>query len=146
MLFSILLLDVSLAIGALVIEARPRPTLIPPISPPPPGESKFNPPTPFHLNYILTTQDYTTGYPLCAVPGYTVVQGLYNETIHQQSNATLLCCVQDCRSAYPACKSVAFHARYMECLFFDQVVENTQLTRDNTSEFVHYDLDCHDIR
>ncbi|KAJ8069528.1 hypothetical protein OCU04_003178 [Sclerotinia nivalis] len=93
-------------------------------TPPPPGET------------------YVVGYPICATPGYTEVPGNYNETIHQSSGATLAGCINECRAAYPACKSIAFHARYTECLWFDRKVDKTQLYEDDTSEFVHYDLIC----
>ncbi|TVY83152.1 hypothetical protein LSUE1_G002586 [Lachnellula suecica] len=88
-------------------------------------------------------QTYETGFPLCAIPGFTEVPGNYTEIVEQDGNSTLKCCRDQCRAAYPACKSIAFHKRYAECLFFNQVVERTQLERDNSSEFVHYDLKCH---
>jgi hypothetical protein len=133
----------------------PTPTPVTPISPPPPGQSKYLSVTPFlshsSVSYYHSAPDsstdkrtaYEVGYPLCGIPGFTVVPGLYNETVEQESGSTLKCCHDECRKAYPACKSFAYHARYTECLFFDDVVENTQLTKDDTSEFVHYDLKCH---
>ncbi|TVY86375.1 hypothetical protein LAWI1_G008616, partial [Lachnellula willkommii] len=114
----------SLSTGLSHSSAYPSPT--PTFeTPPPPGET------------------YTTGFPLCGIPGYTVVPGNYTEVTEQVSNSTLKCCHDQCRAIYPACQSIAFHKRYTECLFFDRVVEDTQLYRDNSSEFVHYDLGCH---
>ncbi|KAG4029227.1 hypothetical protein MFRU_017g01630 [Monilinia fructicola] len=93
-------------------------------TPPPPGET------------------YVVSYPICAVPGFTEVPGNYTETTHQYPGATLANCINECRDAYPSCKSIAFHARYEECLWFDQKVDRTQLYEDDSSEFVHYDLIC----
>ncbi|CCD33582.1 hypothetical protein BofuT4_P072610.1 [Botrytis cinerea T4] len=93
-------------------------------APPPPGET------------------YVVGFPICAIPGFTEIPGNYTETIHQYPNATLASCINECRAAYPECKSIAFHARYTECLWFDERVDKTQLYEDDTSEFIHYDLIC----
>ncbi|CAD6443735.1 1ff85c03-9f3f-41f5-800e-cbb45d14ece3 [Sclerotinia trifoliorum] len=93
-------------------------------TPPPPGET------------------YLTNYPICATPGYTVVPGSYNESIHQSSGATLGGCINECRTAYPGCKSIAFNAEYTECLWYDRRVGGTQLYEDGGSGFVHYDLIC----
>jgi hypothetical protein len=41
------------------------------------------------------------------------------------------------------CGSIAFHAGFTLCLWFDKVVQDTQLTDDPTSEFLHWDLKCH---
>ncbi|TVY51380.1 hypothetical protein LCER1_G008302, partial [Lachnellula cervina] len=112
----------SLSTGLSHTSAYPSPTFE---TPPPPGET------------------YTTGFPLCGIPGYTEVPGNYTETVDQISNSTPKCCRDQCRAVYPACQSIAFHKRYILCLFFDRVVEDTQLIRDNSSEFVHYDLGCH---
>ncbi|PBP15276.1 hypothetical protein BUE80_DR013992, partial [Diplocarpon rosae] len=68
---------------------------------------------------------YATGYPLCAIPGYTVVPGNYTETIQQESGSDLKCCLDQCiadtgapaTDTSPArgrCLSIAFHARYTE--------------------------------
>ncbi|TVY38973.1 hypothetical protein LOCC1_G006386 [Lachnellula occidentalis] len=102
--------------------AHPTPTFD---TPPPPGEVP-----------------YTTGFPLCKIPGYTAVPGNYTEVIERQSNSTLKECHDGCRIVWPLCKSIAFHKRYTECLFFDREVQCTQLYRENSSEFVHYDLEC----
>ncbi|PQE28432.1 hypothetical protein CJF30_00008136 [Rutstroemia sp. NJR-2017a BBW] len=118
MYISFFLLSTSLTVANLVTSTAL------PETPPPPGYT------------------YTKGYPLCSIPGFTVVPGKYNETVHQYPNATLASCINECRSAYPACQSIAFHARYTECLWFDKKVERTQLYRDDTSEFVHWDLIC----
>ncbi|KAK6581571.1 hypothetical protein PZA11_006262 [Diplocarpon coronariae] len=138
--------------------AIPTPTFV---TPPPPGERKSFPPCPPRLRLARPTSStqltdptaYAAGYPLCAIPGYTVVPGNYTETIQQESGSDLECCLDQCvadagapaTDTSPArgrCLSVAFHKRYTECLFFDRVVQETQLEVDDGSEFVHYDLGC----
>ncbi|CAL3969099.1 unnamed protein product [Diplocarpon coronariae] len=138
--------------------AIPTPTFV---TPPPPGESKSFPPCPPRLRLARPTSSaqltdptaYAAGYPLCAIPGYTVVPGNYTETIQQESGSDLECCLDQCvadagapaTDTSPArgrCLSVAFHKRYTECLFFDRVVQETQLEVHDGSEFVHYDLGC----
>ncbi|ESZ94887.1 hypothetical protein SBOR_4763 [Sclerotinia borealis F-4128] len=89
-------------------------------TPPPPGET------------------YVVGYPICATPGFTEVPGDYTETTHQYPGATLTSCINECRAAYPACKSIAFHARYTECLWFDKKVDKTQLYKDDTIRTIGY--------
>ncbi|APA11407.1 predicted protein [Sclerotinia sclerotiorum 1980 UF-70] len=116
---------VALISFALIKHVNSSPTQTGTLStPPPPGET------------------YLTNYPICATPGYTVVPGSYNESIHQASGSTLGRCINECRAAYPACKSIAFHAEYTECLWYDRRVGRTQLYVDEGSEFVHYDLIC----
>ncbi|KAH8600014.1 hypothetical protein B0O99DRAFT_478947, partial [Bisporella sp. PMI_857] len=82
------------------------------------------------------------GCLLCAIPGFDNTPSRTNQTTHLQSGATLQCCMDDCRAAYPACKSIIFHARYTACYFLDDVAQNSQLVRDEESEFLHWDLDC----
>ncbi|KAI9052156.1 hypothetical protein LZ554_003518 [Drepanopeziza brunnea f. sp. 'monogermtubi'] len=100
-------------------------------------------------SFPTTTSAYAHGNPLCAIPGFTVVPGSYNETIQQASGSTLKCCLAACvaddgdfAAGRYKCMSIAFNARYGECLFFDAFVEDTQLEIDASSEFVHYDLPC----
>jgi hypothetical protein len=72
-----------------------------------------------------------------------VVPGNYTETTHQQTGASLKSCYDDCRKERGMCGSIAFHAGFTLCLWFDKVVQDTQLTDDPTSEFLHWDLKCH---
>ena len=139
-----LILCATIAFTAEASAARPphgtpTPTFI---TPPPPGESASSLPLP-PLSSLITnsTPAYVTGYPICGIPGYTVIPGLYNETIEQQSGSNLDCCLDKCR-ANSTCYSIAYAPHYTECLFFDRIVEDTQLTADNSSYFVHYDLKC----
>lgn len=86
---------------------------------------------------------FLKGNPLCAVGGYTQVPGPYQQTTHQQSGASLRSCFNECKGAFPKCKSISFHARYTLCLWYDQIVEKTQLVPDKDSEFLHWDLECY---
>jgi len=85
---------------------------------------------------------YEVGCPICNVPGFLNQPSYATQTTHKEANSTLNCCANDCRSAYPACKSFVFHPVYTACYFLDDVVQNTQLLEDNTSLFEHYDLEC----
>ena len=85
---------------------------------------------------------YVLRFPLCGVPGDTIVPGNHTETIEQQAGCNLKRCLDKCSHSNSACYSVAFNALYAQCLFFSRVVEETQLTEDTASNFVHYDLNC----
>lgn len=82
----------------------------PDVTIPPPGDSNTS------LLVVpiskLTDLVYATGYPLCAVPGFTVGPGSYYETTQHLSGSTLQSCLDECRQAPPGCKSIAFHKRY----------------------------------
>lgn len=67
----------------------------------------------------------------------------YTETTHQQTGSDLQCCLNECRASNGVCKSIAFDANYTLCLWYNQIVEGTQLTRGEESWFVHWDLGCY---
>jgi len=108
-------------------------------TPPPPGET------------------YVTARPACNITGFTEVpvshtcpvsvsisscfQGNYTETIYQEINATLQECVYACR-ANSTCQSIAYSARYTECLFYNRYANEIQLWESDDSVFDHYDEDC----
>lgn len=84
------------------------------------------------------------------VPGFTVIPGNYTETIEAASNSTLKDCFEACKknettAAVNGCQSIAFGPKYTDCLFFDRVVQETQLVADNSSYFIHYDLGCKNL-
>lgn len=95
---------------------------------------------------------------MCSVKGFTEVpvsrhpvtftrprlislQGCYVQTTHQQSGATLKGCRDDCLHN-STCKSFAYSKHYTQCLFYDHVVEDIQLYKDDSSYWAHYDLCC----
>ncbi|CAG8956228.1 hypothetical protein HYFRA_00003608 [Hymenoscyphus fraxineus] len=85
---------------------------------------------------------YAVGYPLCGVPGFTVIPGNYTETVGQQRGSTLKECKKMCKATGGACKSFGFQFGFTLCLFFDKVVEEIQLSVIEESPFVHWDLSC----
>jgi len=104
-------------------SAAPYP--VPQYTPPPPGEN------------------YTTGYPICGVAGFTNTPGNYTETTHQMSNSTLRKCINECRdTSRSVCGSIAFADVYGECLWYNMKAEDTQLIANPESYFVHYDVSC----
>ncbi|KAF2099776.1 hypothetical protein NA57DRAFT_75281 [Rhizodiscina lignyota] len=80
-------------------------------------------------------------FPLCNRSGYTSATADYIETVYQASGSSVSACYDACLHN-SACKSFAYDAGYTECIFYNVIVEDTQLDEDSSSSFEHYDLCC----
>lgn len=92
-----------------------------------------------------------TGFPLCGIAGTKLaargeVVAQYVQTTYKESGASRSDCLNKCREQFVkktgSCESVAFAAESGECLFFDRVVQLTDVVPEPGSKFVHYDLTC----
>lgn len=85
-------------------------------------------------------ETFTTGYPQCNVSGYTLISDTYVEYTYSMKS-TLSLCIQACRENI-TCWSIAWVPPDTQCIFYNECVEKTDLLKDDTSPFMHWDDIC----